>query len=191
MCTVPPWPCTTVTRVLARSQTRHRRCHFLSCCHGPGRPARTAPHRHYTTRPRWSSLRGHRIGHRGTGPADEIDVKDLRYDGNLSRRRLPFHGENTTKGRCHEPDSYQAGRRGPPAPPMPEVAGVSHRFIQTSRLRVHVAEAGAGRPVVLLHGPFQHWYAWREVIPALAASYRVICPDLRGHGWTETPPSGY
>ena len=84
-----------------------------------------------------------------------------------------------------------AGLRGPAAPPMPEVAGVSHRFIQTSRLRVHVAEAGAGRPVVLLHGPFQHWYAWREVIPALAASYRVICPDLPGHGWTETPPSGY
>jgi hypothetical protein len=76
-------------------------------------------------------------------------------------------------------------------PPMPEVADVSHRFVQAGRLRTHVAEAGAGRPVLLLHGQFQHWYAWREVIPALAARYRVICPDLRGHGWTETPRSGY
>ena len=75
---------------------------------------------------------------------------------------------------------------------MPQVAGVSHRFIQAGRLRVHVAEAGAGPPVILLHGQFQHWYAWRGVVPALAAAgFRLICPDMRGHGWTETPGSGY
>jgi len=56
---------------------------------------------------------------------------------------------------------------------------------------VHVAEAGAGDPLVLLHGWPQHWYAWRKLIPALAESYRVICPDLRGFGWTEAPPTGY
>jgi pimeloyl-ACP methyl ester carboxylesterase len=87
--------------------------------------------------------------------------------------------------------SPKAPREEPATPPMPEVTGVSHRFVQTSRLRVHVAESGAGRPVVLLHGAFQHWYAWREVIPALATCYRVICPDLRGHGWTEVSRSGY
>ncbi len=56
---------------------------------------------------------------------------------------------------------------------------------------MHVAEAGSGAPLLLLHGWPQHWYAWRHVIPTLAESYRVICPDLRGLGWSEAPASGY
>ncbi|ASD23061.1 hydrolase [Cryobacterium sp. LW097] len=73
----------------------------------------------------------------------------------------------------------------------PELAGVRHRFLDLPGLRMHVAEAGSGPPLVLLHGFPQHWWAWRKVIPALAANYRVICPDLRGAGWTEAPPDGY
>lgn len=57
---------------------------------------------------------------------------------------------------------------------------------------MHVARAGeAGPPLVLLHGWPQHWYAWRHVIPRFAERYRVICPDLRGLGWTEAPLGGY
>lgn len=52
-------------------------------------------------------------------------------------------------------------------------------------------EAGEGRPVVLLHGWPQHWYEWRDVIPLLAPHARVICPDLRGFGWTDVPEGGY
>jgi pimeloyl-ACP methyl ester carboxylesterase len=49
-----------------------------------------------------------------------------------------------------------------------------------------VAIVGQGDPVVLLHGFPQHWWQWRAVAPVIAASgYRVICPDLRGAGWTE------
>lgn len=73
----------------------------------------------------------------------------------------------------------------------PEIPGVTHRFPQTPRLRFHVAEAGVGEPIVLLHGWLQHFYAWRDVIPDLAADHRVICPDLRGCGWTEAPRHGY
>ena len=65
---------------------------------------------------------------------------------------------------------------------MPEVPGVAHRYVETGRLRVHIAEAGSGPPVLLLHGWPQHWYAWRKLIPLLAGSYRLICPDLRGLG---------
>jgi pimeloyl-ACP methyl ester carboxylesterase len=68
---------------------------------------------------------------------------------------------------------------------------VEHRFVEAGGLRMHVAEAGAGEPVVLLHGWPQHWYEWRHLIPPLAERYRVICPDLRGFGWSEAPPSGY
>jgi pimeloyl-ACP methyl ester carboxylesterase len=75
--------------------------------------------------------------------------------------------------------------------PMPQVTGVTHRYLETGRLRVHVVEAGSGPPLLMLHGWPQHWYAWRKLIPLLAGSRRLICPDLRGFGWTEAPASGY
>lgn len=75
--------------------------------------------------------------------------------------------------------------------PFPEVAGVTHRFVRVRGARFHVAEAGAGEPVLLLHGVHQHWYAWREVVSELAESYRVICLDLRGCGWSEPTGGGY
>lgn len=75
--------------------------------------------------------------------------------------------------------------------PFPPVDGVEHRFVGLPGLRVHVAEAGAGDPLVLLHGFPQHWWGWRKVIPALAEQYRVVVPDLRGAGWTEAARNGY
>jgi pimeloyl-ACP methyl ester carboxylesterase len=74
---------------------------------------------------------------------------------------------------------------------LPQVPGVRHGFVNAGRLRMHVAEAGEGDPVVLLHGWPQHWYLWRKVIPRLAPHARVICPDLRGFGWTAVPAGGY
>jgi pimeloyl-ACP methyl ester carboxylesterase len=68
---------------------------------------------------------------------------------------------------------------------------VSHRDVDAGGLRMHVAEAGEGDPIVLLHGWPQHWYLWRSVIPQLAPHAHVICPDLRGFGWTDVPGSGY
>jgi pimeloyl-ACP methyl ester carboxylesterase len=76
---------------------------------------------------------------------------------------------------------------------MPHVDGVRHRDVQAAGIRFHVAEAGAadGKPVVLLHGWPQHWYVWRLVAPRLATDRRVICPDLRGFGWSDAPPGAY
>jgi pimeloyl-ACP methyl ester carboxylesterase len=76
-------------------------------------------------------------------------------------------------------------------PPLPHVDGVTHRCIGANGVRIHVAEAGAGPPLILLHGWPQHWYQWRHVIGPLAARHRVICPDLRGQGWSSVPDSGY
>jgi pimeloyl-ACP methyl ester carboxylesterase len=77
------------------------------------------------------------------------------------------------------------------ARPLPSVEGVEHAFHQVGELRMHVAEKGQGPPLVLLHGWPQHWYEWREVIPALTERYRVVCPDLRGFGWSDAPGAGY
>jgi pimeloyl-ACP methyl ester carboxylesterase len=76
-------------------------------------------------------------------------------------------------------------------PALPQLDGVEHRFVDLPGLRMHVAEAGHGDPVVLLHGFPQHWWEWRRVIPDLADRYRVICPDLRGFGWSDAPSDGY
>jgi pimeloyl-ACP methyl ester carboxylesterase len=68
---------------------------------------------------------------------------------------------------------------------------VEHRFVEARGLRFHVAEAGSGPPLVLLHGWPQHWWMWRKVLPELSQTHRCIAPDLRGLGWSDAPPSGY
>jgi pimeloyl-ACP methyl ester carboxylesterase len=79
----------------------------------------------------------------------------------------------------------------PAETPLPHVEGITHRTVDVDGLAMHVAEAGSGPPVVLLHGWPQHWYAWRRVAPELAGDHRVICPDLRGFGWSDAPPGAY
>jgi pimeloyl-ACP methyl ester carboxylesterase len=75
---------------------------------------------------------------------------------------------------------------------IPEVEGVDHRYVTARGMRFHVAEAGAGDDVVLcLHGWPQHWYEWRNLIPALADRHRVLALDLRGCGWSDAPRRGY
>ena len=67
-----------------------------------------------------------------------------------------------------------------------------HRFVSANGARFHVAEAGDGPLVLLLHGFPQFWWAWRHQMPALAdAGYRVAAMDLRGYGACDKPPRGY
>jgi pimeloyl-ACP methyl ester carboxylesterase len=76
--------------------------------------------------------------------------------------------------------------------PFPELPGVEHRYADAGGVRLHYAEAGSGEPVVCVHGWPQNWWEWRGLIPGLAeAGYRVICPDLRGFGWSDAPRRGY
>ena len=59
----------------------------------------------------------------------------------------------------------------------------------SQRLTLHATEWGdpAAPPLVLIHGGRDHGRSWDAVAKALAAEWRVIAPDLRGHGdsaWT-------
>ena len=65
---------------------------------------------------------------------------------------------------------------------------VTHRFVDAGGVRLHVAEAGEGAPLLLVHGWPQHWYEWRGLVAELAGERRLIMPDLRGFGWSDTPP---
>ncbi|WP_441251263.1 alpha/beta fold hydrolase [Kitasatospora sp. McL0602] len=75
--------------------------------------------------------------------------------------------------------------------PVPHLEGAEHRWMTVRGARLHLAEFGTGEPVLLLHGFPQHWYAWRRLVPLLAADHRLICVDLRGFGWSEQTPRGY
>ncbi|HEY5333092.1 MAG TPA: alpha/beta hydrolase [Solirubrobacterales bacterium] len=50
---------------------------------------------------------------------------------------------------------------------------------------------GDGQPIVLIHGWTCDSHDWNWQLPALTESYRVIAPDLRGHGRSELPDSGF
>jgi pimeloyl-ACP methyl ester carboxylesterase len=68
----------------------------------------------------------------------------------------------------------------------------AHRFVSANGTRLHIAEAGAGPLVLLLHGFPEYWAAWQHQIPALAgAGFRAVAVDLRGYGASDKPPRGY
>jgi pimeloyl-ACP methyl ester carboxylesterase len=67
----------------------------------------------------------------------------------------------------------------------------SHQMASVNGIQMHYVIGGHGDPLVLLHGWPQTWYAWHNVMPALAKNYTVIAPDLRGLGDSSKPASGY
>ena len=69
------------------------------------------------------------------------------------------------------------------------VPGVTHRFVDAGGLRMHIAEAGSGPLVLLLHGFPESWYSWRHQLTALAgAGFHAVAPDQRGYCETGPPP---
>lgn len=57
--------------------------------------------------------------------------------------------------------------------------------------RIHYETFGDGPCVVLLHPLSTSRFFWTDVMFPLAVTHRVVVPDLRGHGRSDRPPSGY
>lgn len=53
--------------------------------------------------------------------------------------------------------------------------------------RIRVRHGGSGPPLLLLHGNPQTHMMWHAVAPAMARSFSVVCPDLRGYGGSFKP----
>ena len=66
-----------------------------------------------------------------------------------------------------------------------------HHTVKVNNIRLHYVIGGKGKPIVLLHGWLQTWYAWRHIMPLLAQYYTVVAPDLRGFGDSSKPVIGY
>ena len=77
--------------------------------------------------------------------------------------------------------------------PDSNLAGFDHRFELVDGVRMHHVVGGRpdGETVVLLAGFPQSWYAWRRVMPLLAAKYRIVAVDLPGQGDSDRPAAGY
>jgi len=68
----------------------------------------------------------------------------------------------------------------------------SHEYL-SQRLRLHYLEWGDrdAPPLVLLHGARDHCRNWDWLVPALSKDWRVIAPDLRGHGDSQWSLDGH
>lgn len=69
-----------------------------------------------------------------------------------------------------------------------------HRYPGRDGLQLAYRELGTGRPLLLLHGFITDWTLWTDFGPAKALAergFRVILPDLRGHGASPKPHEPY
>lgn len=65
------------------------------------------------------------------------------------------------------------------------------RLVEVNGLRLHAVTGGDGPALLLIGGWPQTWYAWREVMPALAREHTVVAVDSRGAGLSDKPDDGY
>jgi 2-hydroxy-6-oxonona-2,4-dienedioate hydrolase len=70
-----------------------------------------------------------------------------------------------------------------------EIGRYEHRlaYIEAGGIRTRLLEAGAGDPLILLHGTGGHLEAYVRNIGPLSRDFHVFAPDLVGHGYTDKP----
>jgi N-formylmaleamate deformylase len=58
---------------------------------------------------------------------------------------------------------------------------------------IHVCQMGDADkpPLLMIHGIYDEWESWSPVVDAFMSEYRLILVDLRGHGRSDKPETGY
>lgn len=92
-------------------------------------------------------------------------------------QRLPFAELPATPRRLHP--YFQT-----------EAREATTRSAHLGELRIHYREAGAGPPLLLIHGLMTTSYSWRYVIEPLGRHFRLYIPDLPGCGRSQAAPEG-
>jgi pimeloyl-ACP methyl ester carboxylesterase len=70
----------------------------------------------------------------------------------------------------------------------PELAVRHERVHAAGGVSLHVAIAGTGPPIILLHGFPENWRSWRhQIAPLASAGFNVWAPDLRGYNLSDRP----
>jgi pimeloyl-ACP methyl ester carboxylesterase len=68
---------------------------------------------------------------------------------------------------------------------------LEHKSIEIHGERLAYYDEGHGEVILLIHGMAGSSRTWREILPGLAKRYRVIAPDLLGHGQSAKPRTDY
>jgi len=68
---------------------------------------------------------------------------------------------------------------------------VEEQNVEVDGLPIHYLTAGAGSPLILLHGAGDNALDWRWVLPTLARTHRVYAPDLPGSPDSARPVADY
>ena len=94
------------------------------------------------------------------------------------------------------PDDVRPPRPDPalPAPLIPWgkdlLPGFTRRRIVVGGVGINVATAGAGPPLLLIHGNPLTLVSWHKIAPSLAQGFTVVATDLRGYGDSDKPEGG-
>lgn len=75
------------------------------------------------------------------------------------------------------------------AKPLPGICGFEERWLDARRARIRYLRGGEGPPLLLVHGWTGAASNFAELAPLLAARYRVLVPDLPGHGGSSPLPA--
>lgn len=111
-----------------------------------------------------------------------VDLREPRYDVSNSRRLFLRIGSVAAINWTLPPVAAFANDL------PPSLSGAESKIVVTNGIRMHYVDQGKGPLVLLCHGFPECWYSWRHQIAALsAAGYRVVAPDLRGYGKSDSP----
>jgi 2-hydroxy-6-oxonona-2,4-dienedioate hydrolase/2-succinyl-6-hydroxy-2,4-cyclohexadiene-1-carboxylate synthase len=59
-------------------------------------------------------------------------------------------------------------------------------------IQLHYQQIGQGPDVIMMHGITGNLAIWHlDIVPALMSEFRITTYDLRGHGYSDMPPTGY
>jgi pimeloyl-ACP methyl ester carboxylesterase len=77
-------------------------------------------------------------------------------------------------------------------PATPGTLAPMKRFTHSGDVRIVFEDAGSGSPaLVLIHGAFANRGHFASQVEHLARRHRVLAPDLRGHGDSDTPAEAF
>jgi pimeloyl-ACP methyl ester carboxylesterase len=63
----------------------------------------------------------------------------------------------------------------------------TENFVNANGIKIHYESFGSGKPLIFLHGAMGTSQVWTPYVPILSNDFKIILPDLRGHGKTENP----
>src|SRR6516162_769819 len=60
-------------------------------------------------------------------------------------------------------------------------------FADSNGVKIHFVTTGKGPLLIMIHGFPDYWYSWRDQMPALAKTHKVVAVDQRGYNLSDQP----